>query len=652
MCGITGFLSPAGFNHFEAKATLATMRDRLRHRGPDDAGSWLDAEAGIALGHRRLSIVDLSSAGHQPMVSDSGRLVITYNGEIYNHRDLRERLANSTDSWRGHSDTETLLVAIETWGLDNALREAHGMFAFALWDRESQSLYLARDRMGEKPLYFGWQGNVFLFGSELKAMQAHPAFEGEIDRDVISLFMVHNYIPAPYSIYRGVSKLLPGSFIKVQGSSSKGQETPKAYWSLEDVVTENRTHPIEGSDAEAIDALEALLRDSVHRQMLADVPLGAFLSGGIDSSLIAALMQAQSPQPVSTFTIGFHEVGYNEAFHAKSVAQHLGTKHTELYVTSEQAQAVIPKLPTLYDEPFSDSSRIPTFLVSELTRKHVTVSLSGDGGDELFGGYSRYTSTSRLWNALEKFPHFMRNGLSKSILMIPISGWNLLSTPIRPFLPPRMRNIGDKAHKLAARLAPASQMDFYRRFVSHWAQSEGVLLRAREPENYFSLSNERLEKLEYFESMMLADALTYLPDDILVKVDRAAMGTSLETRVPILDHRVVEFAWGLPIHMKIRNGQGKWLLRKVLHKYVPQELIDRPKMGFSVPVDSWLRGPLRDWAENLLDETRLQQEGFFNPAPIRKKWAAHLSGQRNWAYQLWDVLIFQAWLSNQSKNYF
>lgn len=649
MCGFAGFLGGCDVSAVDWTATLERMGATIAHRGPDDSGIWTDSEAGIGFVHRRLAIVDLSPAGHQPMVSASGRYVIAFNGEIYNHLALRSMLlpARTDEAWRGHSDTETLLAGFDVWGIEPTLKKSVGMFAFALWDKQLQKLTLARDRLGEKPLYYGWQNGVFLFGSELKALKVHPAFAGDIDRDALVLQMRHNYVPAPYSIYKGVRKLPPGTWLTLE--SGKQDCSPVPYWSLRETVERGQAEPFVGSDAEAVSALESRLRDSVALQMVADVPLGAFLSGGVDSSVIVALMQAQSSRPVKTFTIGFHEDGYNEAGYAEMVARHLGTEHTELYISPKQAMDVVPLLPTLYDEPFADSSQIPTYLVSQLTKRHVTVALSGDAGDELFGGYTRYLRANKTWHALSRMPGFARHSLAGAIRSISVAGWNRLATPIMPMLPVRMRNVGDKAHKFAGLIGHHDQLSFYRRFLTHWDDPTGVVLNGKEPPNYFSSLASSLDTRSYFEAMMAADTQTYLPDDILVKVDRAAMGVSLETRVPLLDHRMVEFAWRLPLHMKIRNGQGKWILRQVLYKYVPKELIERPKMGFGVPIDRWLRGPLRDWAESLLDESRLRQEGYFYSAPIRQKWAEHLSGQRNWQYHLWDVLMFQAWLEQQHR---
>lgn len=644
MCGLTGFWQPGGFHVEDAKAMAEAMAERIAHRGPDDSGVWVDGEAGIALAHRRLSIVDLSAAGHQPMISVSGRYVLVYNGEIYNHRELRLALnIGSAASWRGHSDTETILAGFEAWGIEVTLQKTVGMFALALWDRHERALYLARDRLGEKPLYYGWQGDTFSYGSELKALKAHPAFQGEIDRNAVALMLRHNYIPAPYSIYRGICKLPPGTYLKIPGSGK--EEAPIAYWSLLDVARRGRAQPFAGSDQGAVAALDEKLRESVGLQMIADVPLGAFLSGGIDSSLIVALMQAQSSRPVKTFTIGFHEEGYNEAEHAKLVAKYLGTQHTELYVTPEVALEVIPRLPTLYDEPFSDASQIPTFLVSQLAKQEVTVSLSGDAGDELFGGYARYAWASSIWRKLGHIPLPLRRVGAHGLHTLSPKTWTQLFDAMPAIVRSRIRTArpGDKAHRLAEMLVSSTPEELYRGMVSHWKRPDSVVIGATEPPTVLT-ANSWLGHPDFEQLMMYLDAVSYLPDDILVKVDRAAMAVGLETRVPFLDHRVVEFAWRLPSSMKIREGQGKWILKQVLYKYLPKELFERPKMGFGVPIDSWLRGPLREWAESLLDGARLKREGIFNPIQIRQKWQDHLSGECNWQYDLWDVLMFQAWL--------
>ena len=657
MCGLAGFVSECTDERDET--ILQRMTSVIKHRGPDDAGYWYDAEQRIGLGHRRLAIVDLSPAGHQPMVSHSGRYVIAFNGEIYNHRSLRTELERCGTKnlnlgpgkirWRGHSDTEVMLGALEQWGLQESLSKFNGMFAFALWDRQEHVLHLARDRFGEKPLYYGWMGNTFLFGSELKALKAHPAWRGEIDRGALALYMRHNYIPAPYSIYQGIHKLPPAHWLSLAPSNSK-QETPqaRAYWSARAVAEAGVSHSFTGSADDAVDTLDSLLRDAVALRMEADVPLGAFLSGGIDSSTVVALMQTQSARPVKTFSIGFDEAGYNEAQHARVVARHLGTEHTELYITPEQALDVIPRLPIIYDEPFSDSSQIPTFLVSQMTRQHVTVALSGDAGDELFGGYNRYSWGRSIWRKVGWVPKPARRIMARGMTALPPQGWDRFFSFLEPVLPRRFRARlpGDKLHKLAGILACPAPEEMYRGLVSHW-EPRSVVLNAHEPFTALTDSNQWADLPELTLGMMFLDLVSYLPDDILVKVDRASMAVSLEARIPLLDHRVAEFAWRLPLAMKVRDGEGKWPLRQLLYRYVPKELVDRPKMGFGVPIDAWLRGPLRDWAESYLNERRLREEGYFDPLPIREKWAEHLAGRRNWSYHLWDVLMFQTWLEVQ-----
>jgi asparagine synthase (glutamine-hydrolysing) len=639
MCGIAGFIGDCQ----QPLVSLKEMAKSIYHRGPDDQGIWFDEQRGIGLAHTRLSILDLSPAGHQPMESISGQYMMVFNGEIYNHQTIKNELNNiSSINWCGHSDTEILLAGFEAWGIKKTIEKAIGMFAIAVWDRLAGTLTLVRDRIGEKPLYYGWQDDTFLFGSELKALKQHPAFKSEINRDAIVLLLRHNYIPTPYSIYKGIAKLEPGCLLTVSLKCAEPSVT--RYWSEAQVAVSGVANIFTGNATQAVDELEILLKDSVHQQMMADVPLGAFLSGGIDSSVVVALMQAQSSRPVKTFTIGFNEKGYNEAVHAKAVAQHLGTEHTELYVTPEQAMAVIPFLPDLYDEPFADSSQIPTFLVSQLAKQHVTVSLSGDAGDELFCGYNRYQITDKLWNKISMLPVPLRAALAKGIYTISPQAWSNLATYIPRMN--RLNNIGDKLHKGARVLASRSVDELYLGLVSHNSDPAAWVIRGQEPFTLLTGNAPDLPGLSDVQRMMALDLMTYLPDDILTKVDRAAMGVSLETRVPFLDHRVIEFAWSLPQSIKLKDGQSKWPLRQVLYRYVPRDLIDRPKMGFGVPLDEWLRGPLRDWAESLLDESRLRQEGFFYPEPIRVLWSEHLSGQRNWSSQLWNVLMFQAWLEH------
>ena len=643
MCGITGFFDFTRSTSSEKLGNfIRLMSDSIQHRGPDDSGMWLDAVNGIALGFRRLAILDLSISGHQPMLSADNRFVIIFNGEVYNFTDLREELLGLGHSFHGSSDTEIILAAILQWGLKNAVQRFNGMFAFALWDRQEQNLHLVRDRLGVKPLYFGWAGQTFLFGSELKALRAHPDFQADIDCNALTLFLRHNYIPAPHTIYRGFFKLSPGCILTLHHGQRPGDEHISAYWLAREAVEDGLSHPFQGDENEAIDTLENLLTRSIGLRMIADVPLGAFLSGGVDSSTIVALMQKQSSRPVQTFTIGFNEAGFDEAKHAKAVAKHLGTDHTELYVTPEDARSIIPRLPILYDEPFADSSQISTFLVSQLARKHVTVSLSGDGGDELFGGYNRYFWTPRLWNAIQWMPASLRIGIAKGLSSLPpnkVWGQVLKNSSFS--------NPGDKIYKIVELLASPNPESIYLDLVSHWKSPSDVVIGGNEPLTALTDPLEWMKTSTLSEKMMSLDLITYLPNDILVKVDRASMGASLEVRAPYIDdHDIVEFAWRLPLEMKIRRGKGKWILRQVLYRYVPRQMIERPKMGFGVPIDSWLRGPLKDWAKSLLDEKRLQREGYFHSAPIQQKLKEHLSGARNWQYYLWDILMFQAWKEN------
>lgn len=654
MCGIAGqFVFHSGRNGLDIAASTTTMVNRLSHRGPDDVGVWQDEVNGVCLAHRRLSILDLSPEGHQPMVSADGRYVMAFNGEVYNHVELRKEIEGGVASehiqikpnWRGHSDTEVMLAAISLWGVLEASKRFVGMFAFALWDRAERQLYLVRDRLGEKPLYYGWVGGTLLFGSELKALRAHPAWQGTLDRNALALYLQFNYIPAPLSIYEGVRKLEPGCIAKLGPATD--QVEIQHFWSLRESIAAPR---FTGTVEAAIEQTEQLLSQSVRQQMIADVPLGAFLSGGIDSSLIVALMQKQSAQPVRTFTIGFHETSYNEADHAAAVARHLGTAHTEFYVTPQDALDVIPLLPTLYDEPFADSSQIPTFLVAKLTKQHVTVSLSGDGGDEFFGGYNRYFWGQNIWNRIKILPLGARRMAAKTLCALPPQAWDRLFVVAGFALPKRLRYLapGDKVHKLAALLGAKSANEVFLDLISLW-KGEDMVLQSKPQLTTATDPSQWPDALNFTEFMMYLDARSYLPDDILVKVDRATMGVSLESRAPFLDHRVVDFAWSLPLDFKIHHGQGKWLLRQILYQHVPRELIDRPKMGFGIPIDRWLRGPLRDWAEALLDESRLRKDGYLNAGPIRQKWAEHLSGRRNWQYHLWGVLMFQAWLEREKE---
>lgn len=650
MCGIAGFVECGGnWEEKRLEEQVGRMTSCLRHRGPDSGGFWVNPTSGIALGHRRLAVIDLSPAGHQPMQSADGRYVVTYNGEIYNFREIRRELAALGHSFAGSSDTEVMLAAFREWGVESVLAKFVGMFAFGVWDRKARTLYLARDRMGEKPLYYGWCGSAMVFGSELKALKAHPQWRGEIDRDVVALFLRHNCIPAPYSIFRGIRKLLPGSFLPlaVDRATPGSLPEPVPYWSLRHVVEEGTKDPFRGTEREAVEQLEALLKSVVAGQMISDVPLGAFLSGGVDSSAVVALMQAQTRVPVKTFTIGFTDKRYSEADRARCVAQHLGTDHAELYVTAEQAMAVIPKLSELYDEPFSDSSQIPTYLLSELTREHVTVSLSGDGGDELFAGYNRHFRGREIWQRTGWLPMRLRKGAADSLLSVSPQAWDRVFDRFGHFLPERYRETlpGARMHKLAEVLTSESPAAMYRGVTSHWKDPASIVLGSSEPPTILGDPSNWPCLDDFSARMMYLDQLTYLPNDILVKVDRAGMGVSLETRMPFLDHRVVEFSWRIPVRMNLREGRGKWLLRQVLNKYVPLRIFEGTKQGFGIPLGIWLRGPLREWVEDLLAPDRIRSEGFLNPAPIIDRWNEHLSGRFDWEYLLWDVLTFQAWLA-------
>lgn len=644
MCGIAGFFFKvaSGYRYKASiETTISMMSDSLYHRGPDDSGSWVDLDAGMVMIHRRLAILDLSSAGHQPMISSNGRYIIAFNGEIYNHLELRAIMDGV--AWRGGSDTETLLSAIETWGVEKTLDKLIGMFSFALWDKKDESLVLARDRAGEKPLYYGWVGNgadsAFVFGSELKAFHSHPLFIGDIDRDALCLYMRFNSIPAPHTIYKGIYKLQPGHVLRLPLSIIASGDVPDSapYWKLCDVIVSGRTNLFNRTDREAVDGLESLLLDAIGKQMMADVPLGAFLSGGIDSSTVVALMQSLASRPVKTFSVGFDEHGYNEAIHAKAVANHLGADHTELYINAEHALGVIPLIPMLYDEPFADVSQIPTYLVSRLAKQHVTVSLSGDAGDELFGGYSRHVFANSWLNYIGKMPFYFRKGVAM-LLRLPRPGfWSLLEE-----ISPSLIQLDHRISKFSSLLSAPDALSMYKCLISTCGNPGKIVLSGVEKES----SDSAPIVLSGAERMMAEDFLSYLPDDILVKLDRAAMAVSLESRIPFLDHRVIEYAWRLPLSMKIRDGRGKWVLRQVLYKYVPPHLIDRPKQGFSVPLHLWLRGPLREWAEDLLSVNELRSNGFFNVEIVRKYWIEHVSGKRNWQYLLWNVLVFQAWYRN------
>jgi len=643
MCGITGYLRlQKDYRESDLQNIIAPMTDAIRHRGPDSAGYWLRPELGLAFGHRRLSIIDTSSGGAQPMISQNGQAVLTYNGEIYNFAALRTELiqADAAPAWRGHSDTEILLAALQHWGVEKTLSKLNGMFAFAYVDMAMRKLYLARDRFGEKPLYIYQDQYALAFASELKSFRTLPHFDGTINRAAVSEFMAYAYIPQPRSIYERAQKLPSASFITVDLTSNQNSNT-QTYWSARDVAIQARKHFITDEEA-AVKQLDALLRQSIQLRMMADVPLGAFLSGGIDSSTVVALMQAQSAQPIKTYAIGFAEANYNEAPHARAVAQHLGTNHAEHIVTPAEAMAVIPQLPEIYDEPFADSSQIPTYLVSKLARHDVTVSLSGDAGDELFGGYNRYVMGPKLWHWLSMVPSPLRTAAARAITSVPPHAYDKFHAALADIILPlaKLRGVGDKLHKLAGLLNAGNAHTLYQQMHTFWPLGSIV--------NNPNGQHKTVDNIGTFaDDMMLHDTMNYLPDDILVKLDRASMAVSLESRVPLLDSNLFAFAWSLAPDLKIRNGQGKHLLRQVLSQYVPQDLIDRPKMGFGVPVGDWLRGSLRNWSEELLSPFALTQDDLLIPAPIIQKWQEHLSGRRNWQHHLWPVLMLQAW---RAKN--
>jgi asparagine synthase (glutamine-hydrolysing) len=645
MCGFAGFVdTKRATNGDDLRSCVRRMSLTLLHRGPDDEGHWVDPSCGVAFGFRRLAILDVTENGHQPMTSASGRYTLMLNGEIYNFAELRSELQGKDAGlrFRGHSDTEVLLSAFERWGVIESLPRLNGMFAVAVWDRDAQTLTLARDRLGEKPLYYGWAGNTFLFGSELKAFRANPAFAPEIDRDAVALYLRYNCIPDPKTIYQGIQKLPPAGYATLRGSDLQ----VGSYWSASEVILKALAQPFSGTDDEAIRALDEHLRRAVKMRMVSDVPLGAFLSGGIDSSMVVALMQAQSDRPVKTFSIGFEDAAYNEANDARAVAAHLHTEHTELYVSHSDVLNVIPRLAKIYDEPFADSSQIPTFLVSQLARQKVTVSLSGDGGDELFGGYNRHTWGRRIWSKIGWTPALLRKAMAAGIHSVSPGKWNSLFSRFGHIMPGAMRQRlpGYKLHKLADVLPSRDEAVLYTLLTSHWSDPQKIVLGATGEVSTKSLAKNWPSLGGFEQNSMAMDTLGYLPNDILVKLDRAAMAVSLEGRVPFLDPDVFAFAWRLPLTTKIRNGQGKWILRQLLDRYVPRQLFERPKMGFGIPIESYLRGPLRDWAEGLLSESRIREDGLLAPELIRKRWDEHLSGRKDWQYHIWDVLMLQAWL--------
>lgn len=641
MCGLTGFWDfSARLTRAEIFPLINNMSSQIAHRGPDSSGIWCDEAMGVALGHQRLAIVDSSEAGHQPMLSHSGRFAIAYNGEVYNAEELKKILMAEGCQFKGHSDTEVIVEACEKWGIEMACQRLIGMFAFALWDKEKKKLFLVRDRLGIKPLYWGFNQGILFFGSQLKSFSVHPAWKPEINKEALVSYFRFNYVPTPLSIFKGMFKLSPGTILSLDASKNINETQ---FWDLQQVVFEGQKNIKCSSDADLVEELDVLLKDAVKRRMIADVPLGAFLSGGVDSSTVAALMQTQSTTPIKTFSIGFHEAEYDESKYAAQVAKHLGTEHYELYLNYHDAQAIIPGIPNWCDEPFADVSQIPTFLVSKLARQFVTVSLSGDGGDELFAGYHRYFTGQNIWFKLRKVPFWLRRLSAFGIREIPPRYWEYFSS----VLPKRFqfKLLGDKIHKFADVLTAVHPAAFYSTLVSHWENPSALVVGGEE--NFLfpwvGIKHPFDPNKDMVGIMQMMDLRTYLIDDILTKVDRASMAVALEARVPLLDHRVVEFSWRLPLRAKIRDGQGKWLLKQVLDRYVPRHLIERPKMGFGVPIDQWLRGPLREWAEELLLSSRLQQEGILNPQLIQKRWKEHLQGQRNWQYSLWGVLMFQAW---------
>lgn len=626
MCGIVGFL---GINNFSvSQSTLVEMVNRLHHRGPDDNGIWLESNIGLA--HARLSIHDLSSAGHQPMLSASGRFVLIFNGEIYNYKSIKAELEKAFHlQFKSHSDTEVLVNAIEVWGIEKALQQLVGMFAFAVWDKKEKSLLLARDRFGEKPLYYGEQNGLFAFASELKALKPlqHQGWKFDVDRSVLASFMRYGYISAPYSIFKNVFKLESGYFLKVD---QNGNVINKAYWDMKQVALEQHANQFKGTFDEAVDALEQKLLNTINLQKAADVPIGAFLSGGIDSSTTVALMQKASAQPVKTFSIGFKEKKFNEAPYAKAVADHLGTEHTEVYLSQKEAMQIVPSLPEIYDEPFADASQIPTCLVSKIAKEQVTVAISGDGGDELFGGYHRYFQAPDIWRKFSWMPPSLRALGVHSLSLVPSRlAWG-------------DKKVGDKLRKLQTVLEKAkTPQALYQYLISSEKMPLQLVLAENEGITHHA---KPIQCLNFYEEMMLGDALTYLQDDILVKVDRAAMAVSLETRVPFLDHNIFEFAWSLPLDYKIQGNNGKRILKELLYRYVPRALLERPKMGFGIPYGEWLRTGLRDWAENLLSREKIKRQGYLSPDRVQAYWQEHLSGKRNWQSVLWNILMFQAWL--------
>ncbi len=649
MCGFAGFFTPGGTSSDTSRNLIKKMRDTLLHRGPDDGFEWVDADAGIAMGFRRLAILDLSVDGRQPMQSPDGRYVITFNGEIYNFQDLTKEIEKEfpgfLQTYKGHSDTRIVLALMALYGFEATLQKLVGMFAIALWDRKEKTLWLARDRTGEKPLYYGWSGKTLVYGSELKALKAHPDFDATISKSSLALYFRHGYVPAPYSIFEKVQKLPAGGYLKFDTRQMPdGAELfriAKYYWNPFDVIQSKRMHPLEVSEEEALSLFEKQMYDTVSKQMIADVPLGAFLSGGVDSSLIVSIMSRISTKPVKTFTIGFDVTGFNEAPYARKVAEHLKTEHHELYVSPQMALDVVPKLPQMYDEPFADSSQIPTHLVSAMTRKHVTVSLSGDGGDELFGGYPRYFYSDMMWSNLHNMPRPLRKMGSTLAHQAKYFEQIIPLLPVSSTVKTRLKRHG--FNRLANTLNFSDFDNLYLSMTTQWHKPTELVPGSVEAETPFTKRSWKWADEDIVHRMMFLDFASYLSDDILVKVDRASMSVSLESRAPFLDHRLVELAWSLPLSVKYRRGTGKWIMRKLLEKYVPTSLTDRPKMGFGVPIAKWLRTDLKDWASELLSEKSLQKTGLLNSAPITKAWQEHLKEKQDFENPLWSVLMFQAW---------
>lgn len=648
MCGISGILCPEENGRELVEKQLAA----LQHRGPDSWGIWQSEDGGCLLGHRRLAILDLSPSGHQPMLSPDNRYAIAFNGEIYNFQDLKKDLEEEGLKFSGQSDTEVILGAFSQWGVKRSLELFNGMFAIALWDKQERILSLIRDRLGIKPLYYAWIKNQFVFASELKAIVLHPDFKKTVDRDVLGLYLRYDYVPAPYCLYRGVKKMLPGAVITVHPGKRENGVEEYYFWKPGDAVSRSIAQSYGAGNQETILAdLEDILKDAVKKRMIADVPLGAFLSGGIDSSLVVSLMQSQSGRPIKTFTAGFHHGEYNEAEDARKIAEHLGTDHTEIYVTPKESMDVIPSLPEMFCEPFADPSQIPTYLISKIAREKVTVSLSGDGGDELFGGYNRHVWVKKLWENLDRKPVFLKKLAAKGITFFSPDFWDKTISILKPLLPrsANQKQAGDKLHKIARIMEATSPEEMYKILISTWSNTSSIALSARTLPTVLSPGRSLDMFNTISEKMMFLDMLSYLPDDVLTKVDRASMAVALEARVPLLDHRVVEFAWKIPLDLKIKDGKGKWILRQLLGKYLPEDMFERPKSGFGVPIAGWLRNELKDWAETLLDSRRIKDEGYLNFDEVRTKWDEHLSGRRNWQYQIWNILMFQSWLDNQTR---